>query len=93
MKVTWDPNKEQNNIKRHHISFAYAAEAFHDPLRIIKHDDAHNNEEDRYVNIGKADDEVVLFVVETEVNDETTRIITARKASAKEREEYANGRI
>jgi len=91
MKVTWDTNKEQKNIKKHNVSFSYAAEVFHDPLRIIDYDGEHSGEEDRYINIGKTCDEVVLFVVETEVDGDTVQIITARKATAKERNEYANG--
>jgi uncharacterized DUF497 family protein len=95
MRVTWDPNKEQKNIKKHNVSFSYAAEVFHDPLRIVDYDKEHSSGEpggeDRYINIGKARDEVVLFVVETEIDDDTVQIITARKATRKERDAYVNG--
>jgi uncharacterized DUF497 family protein len=91
MRVTWDPEKEKENIKKHTMSFSYAAEVFHDPNRLVWYDEAHSGEEDRYINIGKAHDEVIVFVVETEAGEEVVRIITARKANKQERNAYADG--
>jgi uncharacterized DUF497 family protein len=91
MKVIWDLDKEKENIRKHNISFSYAAEIFHDDHRLIWYDAAHSDREDRYVNVGKTDDEVVIFVVETESNGDEIRIITARKANKRERKAYADG--
>jgi uncharacterized DUF497 family protein len=91
MKVTWDLDKEKENIRKHNISFSYAAEIFHDDHRLVWYDAAHSGDEDRYINIGKTDDEVVVFVVETESNEDELRIITARKAGKRERKAYADG--
>jgi uncharacterized DUF497 family protein len=90
MRVTWDLDKEKENIRKHNISFAYAAEVFHDDHRLVWYDVGHSGEEDRYINIGKTDDEVVVFVVETESNEDELRIITARKANKRERKAYAD---
>jgi uncharacterized DUF497 family protein len=91
MKVTWDLDKEKENIRKHNIRFSYAAEVFHDAYRLVRYDAAHSGEEDRYIHIGKTDDEVVVFVVETESREDEIRIITARKANNRERKAYADG--
>jgi uncharacterized DUF497 family protein len=91
MKVTWNLDKEKENIRKHHISFSYAAEVFHDNYRLIWYDAIHSGEEERYIHIGKTDDEVVVFVVETESNEDEMRIITARKANKREKKAYADG--
>jgi uncharacterized DUF497 family protein len=91
MKVTWDLDKEKENIRKHTISFSHAAEVFHDSHRLVWYDTGHSGEEDRYIHIGKTDDEVVVFVVETEAGEDEIRIITARKANKRERKAYADG--
>ncbi|MDR0685292.1 MAG: BrnT family toxin [Spirochaetaceae bacterium] len=91
MNVTWDLDKEKENIRKHNISFSYAAEVFHDDHRLVCYDVIHSSEEDRYIHIGKTDDEVVVFVVETESNEDEIRIITARKANKRERKAYDYG--
>ncbi|MDR1576040.1 MAG: BrnT family toxin [Treponema sp.] len=93
MKITWDPEKEKENIKKHRMGFSYAAEVFHDANRLVRYDEAHSGEEDRYIHIGKADDAVVVFVVETEPTEDEIRIITARKANKRERTVYVNSEL
>jgi uncharacterized DUF497 family protein len=93
MRVTWDPEKEKNNIRKHKLGFSYAAEVFYDANRLVRYDAAHSGEEDRYINIGKTDDGVIIFVVETESGDDEIRIITARKANKRERKAYADGQL
>ncbi|GHU36849.1 hypothetical protein FACS1894172_20000 [Spirochaetia bacterium] len=92
MRVFWDENKNQENIKKHKISFEYAKQVFEDPCRLVKYDSLHSINEDRFIVIGKARNEVVLFVSEVEINDDDVRIISARKADKKEKEEY-DGRL
>jgi uncharacterized DUF497 family protein len=94
MKVTWDTEKEKENIRKHKMGFSYAAEVFHDANRLMHYDEAHSNEEeDRYIHIGKADNEAVVFVVETESGEDEIRIITARKDNKRERNTYANSEL
>ena len=81
----WDDEKNRINKRKHHISFETAANVFFDENRIIKFDDEHSDDEDRWKVIGKVND--ILFVIYTEREDRT-RIISARKAKPKERRIY-----
>ena len=55
----WDDKKEQENIRKHSISFEVAQYAFLDPNRVIAEDSEHSNDEDRYFCIGYAGDGIV----------------------------------
>jgi uncharacterized DUF497 family protein len=94
--IVWDPEKEIENRKKHHVSFMAARYVFSDPLRIERRDDSEGNTagEDRRQTVGKV--EHLYFVVYTERvvgNDEQTRIISARLANKAERRIYnGNGR-
>ncbi len=87
MIYEWDEEKNQiNKIKHDGISFEMAVRVFLDEKRIEKYDNLHSSEsEDRWNVIGMVND--VLFVVYTE-RDERTRIISARKATKEEIDEY-----
>ena len=85
MQFEWDEEKAKTNLRKHHISFEDAAYVFFDKNNIEFYDVEHSDFEDRYVAIGLVGS--VLFVVFTE-RRETIRIISARKANAKERSEY-----
>lgn len=81
----WDDNKAEINKIKHKVSFNVAAKVFDDKNKFEEFDFEHSWEEDRWKVIGKVDD--VLFVVYTERGD-TTRLISARKATARERRVY-----
>ncbi len=85
MEFEWDEQKEELNIKKHHISFNIAKQVFNDMNRIEIYDMQHSIEEDRYNTIGMVED--VLFVVYTE-RKEKIRLISARLATEKERSLY-----
>jgi uncharacterized DUF497 family protein len=87
MTFAWDENKNRLNIQRHGVSFEQAAFVFKDARRQSKYDATHSLEEDRYIVIGYANASL-LFVVHTEIEEDTIRIISARKATKKEREAY-----
>jgi uncharacterized protein len=55
----WDSSKEQENIKKHGVSFEIAQYAFTDPNRVIAEDREHGGAEDRYFCIGKAGNGIV----------------------------------
>ena len=84
----WDDEKADLNWQKHRIKFDDAAQIFADPNRIDYLDTLHSDEEDRYVTIGKVDK--ILFVVYTE-RGVATRLISARKATLKERSDYYAG--
>jgi uncharacterized DUF497 family protein len=83
----WDPNKARGNIETHGISFDEASTAFRDPLSLTIHDPLHSNEENRFILIGKSGRNRLLVVVHTE-RGENIRIISARRATKKERKQY-----
>lgn len=85
LKFEWDEEKAAVNLKRHKVSFEDAVYVFQDSNRLEIYDAKHSGEEDRYIAIGMVG--TVLFVVFTERGD-ITRIISARKANAKERSCY-----
>lgn len=91
-RFEWDPYKTRQNIIKHKVSFERAAEIFRDPLAISIWDDEHSHQEDRWVTVGRDYSENIFVVVHTFVqeNDEISRIriISARKATKKEIEQY-----
>ena len=80
----WDEEKTRANMLKHDgITFEQSAEAFFDPLfRLV---DASRNDEARDAIIGYDTKGRLLFVVHIEVESEFIRIISARKATPKER--------
>lgn len=86
----WDENKNIINRSKHKIDFADAIQVFFDDRRITRHDNRNDYGEDRYQVIGMAY-ERVLFVVYIERNENTIRVISARKANKKERLAYEHG--
>jgi len=93
LKFEWDEKKYKRNIKKHKITFEQAVHAFFDPSRKEYYDDKNSTiDEDRYILLGYAIN-CVLLVSFTEPEQDTFRIISARKAEKKEREKlyYENG--
>ena len=91
MNFEWNVEKEVINIKKHGIDFEQAAYVFSDPFALNKYDNMHSEEEDRWILLGKSLNEVILVVVHTfkDENDiEFVRIISARKATKKEKQAY-----
>ncbi|HIV98903.1 MAG TPA: BrnT family toxin [Candidatus Ornithospirochaeta avicola] len=87
MQFEWDEEKNIANIKKHDgISFHMAVRVFLDGNRIERYDCKHSIDEDRYNVIGMV--ERLLFVVYTERDADTIRIISARKATKEECNEY-----
>jgi uncharacterized DUF497 family protein len=87
LRFIWDENKNRETLKRHGIDFDTAIFVFKDPNYIKIFDEVHSINEERWNIIGIVND-VVLFVVETEITDNIIRIISARKANRPEREKY-----
>ena len=85
MKIEWDTNKHDVNVKKHHISFETAARVFLDENRLDYYDIVHSMNEDRYITIGLVEE--VIVVVYT-LRKTRIRIISARLATRKEKELY-----
>lgn len=85
MDYQWDPRKARNNLQKHGISFADAITVLSDDYAITIKDDL--SSEERYVTIGMDALGRILVVVYT-FRESTIRVISARKATAREQEEY-----
>ena len=83
----WDLEKAEENRNDHGVSFEEAKEVFDDPRRKWLRDELNSEEEDRYKSIGFTRRARLLTVAYCE-RGPRTRIISARKASATEREAY-----
>jgi len=89
MKIIWDENKNLENIKKHHVSFEEAETVFYDPNGKLIDDPDHSDDEDRFIILGLSKMLRLLVVCHCyRENDETIRIITARKATKKEVKYY-----
>ncbi len=85
MDYQWDPDKARSNLRKHSISFADAVTIFLDDNAITIEDDYPS--EERFVTIGMDALGRILIVVYT-YRDNIIRIISARKATSGEREQY-----
>ena len=89
MNIIWDNNKNLENIKKHKVSFEEAGTVFYDPNGKIIDDPDHSADEDRFIILGLSKMLRLLVVCHCyKENDETIRIITARKATKKEVKYY-----
>jgi len=88
----WDRKKAITNIKKHKISFENASSIFRDNNAISISDEEHSDREDRWITLGIDEVTRILFVVHTYIsvdNDNVNiRIISARKATKKEKQIY-----
>lgn len=83
----WDYDMAIRNIRIHGVSFDEASTVFKDTLSLTIHDPLHSEYEDRFILIGNSYKSRLLVVVHTERGDRI-RIISARKATGKERKYY-----
>lgn len=91
MKFEWDAKKNEINKAKHGICFEKAKEIFNDPLTLSFLDERFHYLEERWISMGRCTDEVLIVVAHLYYNangKEVIRIISARKASPKERNFY-----
>jgi uncharacterized DUF497 family protein len=92
MKIEWDEKKNKDNIKKHGVSFEEAEELFDDPLCISILDKRFDYSEERWISLGSTVKGRIIVMgyayYLTENSEERIRIIMARKAARKEREQY-----
>lgn len=87
MQFSWDPDKDRLNQSDHGVSFQEASTVFGDPLTITVADPDHSIEEERFVAMGQSSASQLLVVCHTEQGD-NIRIISARRATLRERKDY-----
>lgn len=85
----WDERKAEQNERKHGISFEEAQTAFEDENARLSHDPDHSQDEDRYILLGMSTVLRILVVCHVyRENDEVIRIISARKATKREQQQY-----
>lgn len=87
MEFEWDRLKAASNLNKHGVSFEEAQTVFNDPLAAIFDDDANSINELREIIIGHSQQNRLLLIAFTERTN-SIRIISARLATRKEREDY-----
>ncbi len=89
MDFEWDPGKARDNLRKHGVDFADAVIALEDENALTIEDPGHA--EPRFKTLGMGPTLDVLFVVHCERSNDRIRIISARKATRREREYYFHG--
>ena len=86
----WDPKKASSNARKHGISFSEAKSVFYDEFAVQFFDsESSSSGEDRFIMLGMSNESRVLVVCHCERGDgDVIRIISARKATTKERKFY-----
>ncbi|MEZ5541065.1 MAG: BrnT family toxin [Pseudomonadota bacterium] len=89
LKFEWDRRKDAANRKKHGVSFSEAKTAYFDENARIIADPDHSEGEDRFILLGLSSQLRLLVVCHCYREDQDTiRIISARKANRSERREY-----
>ena len=86
MRFQYDPAKAAANLKKHGVSFSDAEGIFHDPLAVTV-EDPDTEGERRFVAAGLGSAGELLVVVYTGRED-ACRLVSARRATRKERKTY-----
>lgn len=89
MDITWDPNKAEINFKKHGVRFSDAELVLFDPLAMTLEDHLIAGEK-RFVTVGSDAVGRIITVVYT-YRPDNIRLISARKATPTERNQYEKG--
>jgi hypothetical protein len=87
MRFEWDADKAATNVQKHRVSFDEAVTAFYDPLAATFDDPDHSDDENRLVTVGYSARNRLLVVCHVE-RGTATRILSARRATARERKRH-----
>ena len=92
MNYEWDEVKERLNSAKHNVDFTEAKSVFADEYGLVVFDKEHSNDEERFYLLGISNKERILLVVHCYKEGDIIRIISARKATAREKEQYKEQR-
>ena len=87
IRFEWDPRKSASNRRKHGVGFEEASTVFTDEHALLIDDPDHSEDEDRFVLIGNSVRNRLVVVVFTE-RDNRIRVISARLANPRERNDY-----
>lgn len=89
IRFEWDPVKATANLKKHGVSFEEAESVFYDEFAVQFFDEENSSSEDRFLMLGLSAQARLLLVCHCErEHGEVLRIISARKATARESKFY-----
>jgi hypothetical protein len=92
MRFEWDEAKGRSNRVKHRVSFETAAKVFFDPFHISRQDRFVAGEE-RWQTLGMVNGGLILLVAhQVDEEGEVIRIISARRATRRERMQYEEAR-
>jgi uncharacterized protein len=92
MRFEWDQEKDRNNRVKHRVSFETAAKVFLDPFHLSRQDRFVGGEE-RWQTLGLVNGILILMVAhQMDEEGDTIRIISARRATRRERMQYEEAR-
>ncbi len=86
----WDARKAATNLLKHGVSFEEAATVFGDVCSLTIDDLGHSHVEERFLLMGMSAQRTLLVVVHCQRGD-NIRIISARRATRRERMTYEEG--
>jgi uncharacterized protein len=90
MKIVWSHRKNRQNIHKHRVDFNEAKTIFDDPLQVSIADPDHSLHEYRFITMGRSILNRLLVIVHI-FQDDKIRIISARRPTRKERQNYEEG--
>ncbi len=91
LRFEWDERKNADNNRKHGVTFEEAQTVFADEHALLLEDPGHSDVEDRFVLLGLSASLRALVVCHClREEQEIIRIISARKATAKERAQYTS---
>ncbi|MBI4745628.1 MAG: BrnT family toxin [Deltaproteobacteria bacterium] len=89
LEFSWDTEKDKANLKKHGISFKEAQTVFHDENARLIDDPDHSEEKEPFILLVLSSTLRILTVCHCYRSEDTViRIISARKATKKERKHY-----
>jgi len=88
IKFEWDKKKSIINIEKHGVSFEEATTVFNDINAVLFNDPDHSGNEERFILLGMSTKANLLIVCHCIRSAETIRIISARRATKRESEQY-----
>lgn len=83
----WDVEKAKTNSRNHGVTFDEASTVFGDPLALLMPDPDHSLDEKRYLLLGRSSQHRLVVVAFAE-RTPRTRLISARRATQRERRRY-----
>ena len=87
LRFLWDLRKAASNVRKHGVGFGEATAVFDDPLSVTISDPDHSTDEQRFLLLGLSNRGRLLVVAHSE-RGKSIRIISARRATRRERRTY-----